>query len=288
MESLRQAHSSSKGKEALPRMSLLEHLEELRDRLIHSVIAIAVAFALFWIPLDGVVNHLAPLLHWNVHLDAGVRGVDLVLDFLSAPIYRLLPKGHKLAFLGVTDPLILYVKVAGLASLFLAAPYILFQFWRFAAPGLYSRERHYIVPVVIASTIFFVGGGAFAYFVAFPFAAQFLLQMGAAFEPVLTVERYFRFLLTILLGLGLMFELPIVLFLLAQLGVVTPRFLMRNFRWAVLIIFIAAAIITPTPDVVNMSLFALPTVGLYLLGTIAAWFVVRSKNKSRDETADSD
>ena len=263
-------------------MSLIEHLEELRDRLIRSVIALAIAFALFWIPLDELVNRIAPLLRWNVHLAPGARGVDLVLDFLAAPIYRLLPEGHRLAFLGVTDPLILYVKVAGLASLFLAAPYVLYQFWRFAAPGLYTRERHYIVPVVLASTIFFVGGGAFAYFVAFPFAAQFLLQMGAAFEPVLTVERYFRFLLTILLGLGLMFELPVALFLLAQLGVVTPRFLLRNFRWAVLIIFIAAAIITPTPDVVNMSLFALPTVGLYLLGTIAAWFVVRQKARREE------
>jgi sec-independent protein translocase protein TatC len=108
--------------------------------------------------------------------------------------------------------------------------------------------------------------------------------MGAAFQPMITVERYFRFLLYVILGLGLMFELPIIIFLLAQMGVVTPRFLIRHFRWAVLLIFVAAAFVTPTPDVVNLLMFALPTILLYLLGVAAAALVIRRKDK--EEVAD--
>ena len=118
-------------------------------------------------------------------------------------------------------------------------------------------------------------GGAFAYYVAFPFAVEFLIGMGEAYEPTITVTHYFGFLLLIMLGLGLMFELPIVIFFLAQIGVVTPRFLMRHFRWAVLGIFVLAAILTPTPDVVNLCIFALPTIALYLLGVGAAALVGR-------------
>ncbi|MDH4066720.1 MAG: twin-arginine translocase subunit TatC [Acidobacteriota bacterium] len=173
----------------------------------------------------------------------------------------------------------MYVKVAALAALFLASPIVLYQFWRFVAPGMYRRERMYAIPFVLFGSFFFVGGGAFAYYVAFPFAVEFLVGMGAAFEPVITVDRYFRFLMVVLLGLGLMFELPLVIFFLAQIGVVTPAFLMRHFRWAVLLIFVAAALITPTPDVVNLCLFALPTIGLYLLGVAAAALVGRKTNK---------
>ena len=240
----------------LPRMTLFEHLDELRSRIIKSLLILLAGFIACWIFVDEIAN------------------------FLAAPIYRVLPEGTRLAFLGVTDPFILYVKVALLAGLFLTAPLVLWQVWSFVAPGLYKRERYWALPFVFFGTLFFVGGGAFAYYVAFPFALEFLLGVGEAFEAVITLDRYFRFLLYVIFGLGVMFELPIVIFLLAQMGLVTPRFLMKHFRWAVLLIFVAAAFITPTPDVVNLCLFALPTIALYLLGVGAAALVGRRGKKS--------
>ncbi len=243
--------ADAKSSEDLPRMSLMEHLEELRKRILWSIIAVVAGFLLCW------------------------AFAKQIAEFLARPIYRVLPEGERLIFLGLTDAFILYVKVALLAGVFLAAPVVLYQVWRFVAPGLYQRERGYAVPFIFFGTLFFVGGGMFAYFVAFPFAIEFLLQMGSAFEPQITVDRYYRFLLYIIFGLGLMFELPIVIFFLARVGVVTPRFLMRHFRWAVLIIFVMAAVVTPTPDVVNLLLFAMPTIVLYLLGVGAAALVGR-------------
>ncbi len=237
----------------LSRMTLIEHLDELRKCVIKSLLAVAATFAVCWF------------------------FVEPLAEFLAQPIYAVVP-GKKLAFLGITDPFIMYVKIAALAALFLASPIVLYQVWRFVAPGLYRRERLYAIPFVVFGSLFFTGGGAFAYYVAFPFAVEFLVKMGAAFDPVITVDRYFRFLMVVVLGLGLMFELPLVIFFLAQIGVVTPAFLMRNFRWAVLLIFVAAALITPTPDVVNLCLFALPTIALYLLGVGAAALVGRKKS----------
>lgn len=230
-------------------MSLMDHLEELRTRLLRAVIALAVAFFPCWI------------------------FVDEIFAFLQRPILRLLPPGKKLAYTGITDPFILYFKVAALAAVFVASPFVLYQFWRFIAPGLYRHERRYLLPFLFFGSVFFLAGGAFAYYVAFPLAAEFLLKIGGAFEPVITIERFFGFQMTIILGLGLMFELPIVIFLLAAIGLVTPRFLMRHFRWAVVIIFVVAAIITPTSDVLNLCVFAVPAILLYLLGVGAAALV---------------
>jgi sec-independent protein translocase protein TatC len=230
----------------LSRMPLLEHLEELRKRLLRSLLALAIAVAI--------------CLNWAPE----------ILQFLAQPIYRSLPEGTKLAVLGVTDPFLLYFKTALLAGVFLAWPAILWQAWHFVAPGLYEKERHWIGPFVFVGWLFFLGGGAFAYYVAFPFAVQFLLEMAENFEPVITAGRYYRFLMTVVLGLGVMFELPLALTLLARVGLVTSKFLLRHFRWAVLIIFVIAAILTPTADVVNLCIFAIPTIGLYLLGVLGA------------------
>jgi sec-independent protein translocase protein TatC len=235
----------------LGRMSLMDHLEELRARLLRAVLSFIVAFF--------------PCYYW----------VDEIFAFLQRPIIKLLPPGKKLAYTGVTDPFILYFKVAALAAVFVASPYVLYQFWRFIAPGLYRHERRYLLPFLFFGSFFFLAGGAFAYYVAFPLAAEFLLQMGKAFEPVITIERFFGFQMTIILGLGLMFELPIVIFILSSVGLVTPRFLMKHFRYAVVIIFIVAAIITPTSDVLNLCVFAIPAILLYLLGVGAAALVPR-------------
>ncbi len=237
--------------EDLPRMSLLEHLEELRRRIVVSLAAVGVAFLGCW----ALRERLAEL--------------------LSRPIADLLPSGSRLVFLGITDPFILYFKMAALAALFAASPIVFYQVWRFVAPALYRREKRYALPFVVCATLFFAGGGVFAYAVAFPFAVEYLLDVGAAFQPMITADRYFRFLLYAILGLGLMFELPVLIALLARVGVVSPAFLLRNFRWAVLLIFAAAALITPTPDIVNLCLFAVPTIGLYLVGIGAAYLVRR-------------
>lgn len=248
----------------LPRMTLIEHLEELRKRIIWSLVALGATFGVCW------------------------TFIDVIADFLARPIYRFLPEGTRLTFLGVTDPFLLYFRMAALTALFVASPIVFYHVWRFVSPGLYKRERRWAIPFVLSTTFFFVAGGAFAYFVAFPFAVEFLLGVGEAFEPMITVERYFRFLMYVIFGLGLMFELPVLIFLLAQLGVVTPRFLLRNFRWAVLIIFVAAAFITPTPDIVNLCLFALPTILLYLAGIGAAWLVQAPQRAARKAATDSE
>lgn len=241
--------TAEKKNEELPKMGLLEHLEELRQRLVRSLIAFAAAFLICW------------------------SFSDRIYDFLAQPIYRFLPPGSKLAFLGVTDPFMIYMKVAALAAVFLASPVVLFQLWGFVAPGLYRNERRLAAPFIFFGSLLFLAGGAFAYYVAFPFAVDFLLQMGTQFQPTITVTSYLSFLMTVILGLGLMFELPTLIFFLAKLGLVTPGFLMRHFRWAVLIIFIVAAFITPTPDIVNLCVFAVPTLLLYLIGVgVAAVF----------------
>lgn len=247
--------------EDLPRMSLLEHLEDLRKRIVWSLLGLIVAFIPCYYFVEEIFAFLA-------------RPID------SPEVRKTFPEGVKLAFLGVTDPFLLYFKVAILGAVFLAAPFILYQLWRFVAPGLYRKEKLYALPFVLFSTFFFLAGGAFGYYVAFPGALQFLLGMGGQFQAVITIERYFGFLMTVILGLGLMFEMPVLIFLLSALGVVTPGFLIRHFRWAVVLIFVASALITPTPDPVNMCVFALPALALYLLGVGAAALVHRRRRKA--------
>lgn len=249
--------------EELPKMTLLGHLDELRRRMIHALLGLVVAFGVCWIFVDDI------------------------FAFLARPVQALLPEGERLAFLGITDPFVLYVKVALLGSVFLGSPWLMLQAWRFVSPGLYRHERRWALPFIFFGTAFFLAGGAFAYYIAFPFAVEFLLGVGEQFQAVITIERYFRFLMTVMLGLGLMFELPIVILILSRIGLVTPRFLLRHFRWAVLIIFVLAALVTPTPDVVNLCLFAVPTIGLYLLGVAAAAVFGKKRKLPEDAPGES-
>jgi sec-independent protein translocase protein TatC len=252
---------SPESSEDLERMSLLDHLEELRKRLIWALLSVALAFAPCW------------------------YFVDEIFDFLQQPILAELESGQRLVYTGIADPLFLYIKVAALAAVFLSAPFLLFQVWRFVAPGLYRREKLFVLPFLIFGTLFFLGGGAFAYYIAFPKAVDFLLGMAAQFQPMIEVSRYFGFLMTIILGMGLMFELPVLIVLLSAMGVVTPRFLLQKFRWAVMIIFTVAAIITPTPDIMNLSLFAVPALVLYLLGIGVAWLISpQRREKAAEDT----
>jgi sec-independent protein translocase protein TatC len=250
-------NSPESREDELGRMPLLAHLRELRTRIFWSIAFTLLAFFPCW---------------WKV---------ELIFDFLEKPIKAILPPGKKLAYMGITDPIILYLKVAGLAALFLASPFVLYQIWKFISPGLYKKERRFVLPFILFGTLFFLAGGAFAYKVAFPYAARFLIGMGSDFEPVLTIERYFGFEMGVIFGLGVIFELPILIYTVCEIGLVTPRFLIKHFRYAVLIIFIVSAILTPTPDVFSMCVFATPTLGLYLLGVGAAALSQMRKSRRR-------
>ena len=232
-------------------MTFLQHLEELRRRLIRSVIWMGLAF---------------------------VAGLFLAKDayqLLVEPVTRYLPPGEKLAYTRLTDPFMLYMWVALVVAIFLAAPLVLMEVWLFIAPALYPRERRLAIPFILFSSLFFIGGGAFAYLVVLPPACQFFIQQGLDwdFEPVLTARELLGFEGKILLGMGVVFEMPIVTLFLARLGIVTARFLLQKLKYAVLIIFIVAAVLTPTPDMLTQTLFAAPMIGLYLVSVgVAALF----------------
>lgn len=239
----------------LPRMSLLSHLEELRRRILFSVVALFVAFVVCW---------------------AFARPIFAVLE---RPIRRFLPEGEALTFINLSDPFMLYIKVAFLAAVFFASPVLLWQVWLFIRPALYKSERRLAGPFIIFTTLFFLAGGYFGYEVAFPMVVHFLLGVGEDFRQMVTVQAYFRMMSKILLGLGIVFELPVLIFFLARLGLVTAGLLLRWFRWAVLAIFVIAAIITPTPDVATQTVFAVPMLVLYLLGIVIAWIFGKKRPK---------
>lgn len=226
----------------LPKMSFLEHLEELRKRLIVSIAAVFVAF----------------LVCWNF--------ADRIYAVLQEPLVKVLPPGDKLAYTRLTAPFFLYMKVAFFAGIFLAAPVILLQLWLFIAPGLYKRERLYAAPFIIFASLFFLLGGYFGFRVLLPGTCGFFVETGKQFKQMITIDDYFSFASMLVLASGLVFETPILIFFLARLGIVTPAFLLQKFKYAVVLSFVVAAIVTPTPDMVTQTALALPMIGLYLLG----------------------
>ncbi len=230
----------------LDRMSLIEHLDELRKRLTVSAAAIFVGFLGSW--------YFAPT----------------IFRWLERPILQALPPGEQLAFTDLSGPFMLYIKVALLSGIFLAAPVILLQVWLFIRPGLYDSERNLALPFIFFTSLFFVAGGYFGYLIAFPMVVKFLLSVGEGFKQVVTIQTYFSMMSKILLGLGLVFEIPMLIFFLARLGIVSARQLVRWYKWAILAIFVVAAIITPTPDIATQSVFAVPMMLLYGLGIIVA------------------
>nr|HTZ57671.1 twin-arginine translocase subunit TatC [Acidobacteriaceae bacterium] len=243
-------HSEST-RDDLPGMSLLEHLEELRKRIIHCLIYLSIGFVIAYVfreRLYGVVQ--APL------------------DQLHIP----------LNFTHPTDGLMLYLKTAFAGGAILASPFILFQIWLFISPGMYANEKRYVWPFMFATVGLFLAGGWFGYHWVLPGSIKVLvLDFGRHFHPVLTIDDYTGFFLAIILGLGIAFELPILLFFLSFFGVVSARFLLRHFKYGVLIIFIVAGIICPLPDPFGMCLFALPLIALYLLGIGAAFLAQPSR-----------
>ena len=242
------------------KMSFLEHLEELRLRLVHCAVALALGFGLAWF--------------WH----------EEIFHFLTRPLRVAFPD-IKFIFTSPSEALFLYMKMAFFVGIFVAAPYILWQIWAFIAPGLYAHERGYVYPFIFFGSLFFIGGAAFGHFMLFPLTFSFLGSFGGedmTFMP--KVDEYFSFYSWFLLGLGLVFQLPIVIFVLSRIGLVTPRFLLRNFKYAILAAFIIAAVITPTPDVVIQTFVALPMIALYLLGVLVA-YVFGRKRQAPDEAS---
>jgi len=235
----------------LPKMGFLDHLEELRRRLMYSLLATAGGFLLCWAFADKIYGKL------------------------QEPLTRFLPPGDKLAYTRLTAPFFLYMKVAFFAGLFVAAPIVLYQLWLFVAPGLYKKERGLAAPFIIFGSLFFIAGGYFGYRFLLPATCSFFVETGKEFKQMITVDDYFSFASTIILATGLVFETPILIFFLARLGIVTPAFLMQKFKYAVVLSFIVAAVVTPTPDMVTQAALAIPMILLYLIGVVVAFLFAK-------------
>ena len=231
------------------KMSFLDHLDELRRRLIVSIVAVGIAFFICW----------------------AFR--EKIYDFVTIPITQF--TGAKLKYVTPAEPFSVYMQISLLAGIFLASPIILWQVWLFISPGLYRREKRFALPFLAATTVLFLVGGAFAYCVALPLTLHFLQAFGDRLESNVTATAYLDFAVTMILSCAVLFEIPVVIFFLTILGVVTARLLIRHLRYAILIIFIVAAFITPTQDIPTMMVFALPMLVLYLVGILIAWIFRR-------------
>jgi sec-independent protein translocase protein TatC len=255
-EAIDKARKAVSDRVDLPGMTLMEHLEELRKRIIHSAMYLAVGFIIAW------------LLH------------DRLVEFLQRPLLKI---GKSLVFTHPMDPLNLDLQVSLLGGAILAAPFILYQVWLFIAPGLYQKEKRFVIPFMAATVGLFLAGAAFGYFFVLPGAMQVLvLGFGRNFTSMVTIEDYSSFFLSVILGLGISFELPILIFFLALFGIVSPSFLWRNIRYAILAVFIVAAIICPSPDPWTMCVYAIPMLALYIIGIGVAWWVHPSRRKAKE------
>ena len=241
-------------------MSFFEHLEELRQRLLRSVLGLVIGFAVCFYFSNEIYAYLAQPL----------------TDTL-----RSLKLSEKLVYTDPTDPFNLYIKMSLVAGLFLASPYVLWQVWLFISPGLYRHEKRYVWPFVILTSGLFITGGFFAHKLAFPAALRFLVTFGHQFQPMITIYKYFSLAMTIIVGVGLIFELPVVILVLSIFGIVTPRFLIKNFRYAILITAIVAAALAPTPDWTTLFMFWIPMVGLYVISIGLSWLVYLRRKRKR-------
>jgi sec-independent protein translocase protein TatC len=235
------------------KMSFLEHLDELRRRLISCLIYVTLGFVVCWF----------------FHAE--------IFRFVSQPIQSYLGPG-KLVFTKPTEAFSLYLKVSLIAGIFVSSPLIIYQVWLFIAPGLYRREKRMAAPFVISSLFLFLGGAAFAFLIVLPPAYKFLLDFGSDFQPMIKADEYWDLTSTIILGFGLIFEMPVLIAFLSMFGIVTPGFLWRNFKYAVLIIFIIAAVASPTPDAITQCIYAAPMILLYLLSILVSLFFKRRRD----------
>jgi sec-independent protein translocase protein TatC len=242
------------------KMSFLEHLDELRKRIVHSAIAIALCVV------------------------AGFFWISQIVDFILAPTRQALPSGVKLIYTQPGEAFSLYVQIALIMGVVLASPFIMYQVWMFIAPGLYSNEKRLAIPFVLFTTLGFMMGAAFNHYIAFPFIMTFFASFNTpdlSFMPKLA--DVFGLYAKMLLGMGIIFQMPTVVLFLAKMKMVTARFLVKNFKYAFLIIFIAAAVITPTGDPTTQAIFAAPMVALYMLSIVIAWIVGPKRLRAGDD-----
>jgi sec-independent protein translocase protein TatC len=243
-------------------MSFFDHLVELRKRLISALIAVGIGMVI------------------------GLTVARRFINFISQPMWDALRANH-------IDPNLYYTHPAGYVSLYisiglylgiaLAMPWVLYQVWLFVAPGLYKHERRAVASFIGSSMFLFVCGIAFGYYVMLPQVLTYVVafanggSVAGNIKPLIDINEYFDLILVVLVGLGIIFELPVVVFILSLFGIVTPKFLLRNFRYALLLITVAAAIVTPTPDATTMLVFMAPMVVLYFIGVLVSYAVLRSK-----------
>jgi sec-independent protein translocase protein TatC len=237
------------------KMSFLEHLDELRNRLI------ACAWAL------GVSCLIAYIF------------INRIFTFVMHPLQELLPDGGKLVYTEGPEAFMLYVKIGGLAGLMLAVPFILWQLWLFISPGLYTYEKKFAVPFVLFSTIFFFLGAVFSHYVAFPWTWKFFISFQTDYMQFMPkIGPAFSLYVKMMLGFGLIFQMPTLVFFLSRMGLVSARLLTRHFKYAVLVIFIIAAVISPGTDVMSQLMMAIPMLGLYALSILVAFFFGKSSS----------
>lgn len=334
-------------------MSFLDHLDELRKRLIRSIVFVFIATSVCWFFSDRIYSFLAvPVERALADAQrrqvpiAGLTGNETILGlgslkendvgryvfpeetkigtsvipvgtsvtarvskdaqgllglFTDEPLFAgntVIPKGVRLpvdftklpeAFAGINDKLIvttalepfsLYIKVSLYAALCLSVPFLLWQIWAFVAPGLYPHERGYVTPFIVLSSISFVLGAMFAYYVIFPPAAKYLLGLGQDFRLLLKADDYFDFIIIVMLGMGVVFQMPAVSYVLSRIGLLTAGFLVRSWKTAAIVILIAAAVLSPTSDIPNMLLFAAPMLVLYVVSIFVAWIFSRPRTTS--------
>jgi sec-independent protein translocase protein TatC len=239
-------------------MPLLAHLEELRKRIIFSVLGVLVGFLSCW------------------------SYADRIFGLMQQPIIQALRHhglGGGLVYLNPTEPFNLYLEVGFVAGLFAASPFVFYQLWLFIAPGLYRNEKRCVLPFLISTVGLFMAGGFFGYRMVYPASLDFLIGYGQRLQPMITIGEYTKLFLTVIVGLGLIFEMPVLVFFLALMRVITARCMWRNLRYSILAIFIVAAIVTPTTDILNMCLFATPMVLLYAISIGVAWLVNSARER---------
>jgi len=242
----------------------LSHLEELRKRLVVCAIGVGAGFVIAYI------------------------FAERLFQLLVAPLKAVMPEGDQLIFTNLPEMFFAYIKVAFIAGIMAASPLIFYQLWMFIAPGLYRKEKKMAIPFVVSSTILFVGGALFGYFVVFPFGFKFFIGFSNDYVKALpSVKQYFSFSMKLLFAFGAVFELPVIIFFLSKMGIVTPQFLRQKRKYAILLTFALAAILTP-PDVITQCMMAGPLIVLYEIGILVSRIAQKKKEDKETAKAEAD
>lgn len=241
------------------KMSFLEHLDELRRRIIYSLIGVGVGFLIAF------------------------AYIEKLFMFIMLPMQQMLPEGQKLIYTDPSEAFMLQIKIGLMAGLIVASPAVFAQVWLFIAPGLYSHEKRLAIPFILMSSLFFVAGAAFSHFVVFPLTWKFFVSFTSDYLSFMPrIEPAFGLYIKMLFAFGLVFQMPVIVTFLARMGVVTARFLVQKIKYAILIIFIVSAIVTPSGDMWNQSAMAIPMIGLYLVSIGLAWLFGKKRKTNAD------